>query len=283
MATGAGTIMTATNLANYIPTIFSKEVQVAVESMLICGNLVDRSYESEAKAGGNVIKVSKLHEISAVAVNTANDATLYDSIQNQCVINLDKAYDIGVAVDDINQLQTNPKYFDKVRDKLAYGLAKQIDTNVAAYFKSFSQTLGTAGTALTADVILGAYEYLNLADAPATDRCWIFDPESITDLMKIDMFVRMDYVGDTVMKTGWTGRQILGSPVYITTNLEQINSSCHGACYMHRDAVALVIQMQPKFETARLPLRHSDAILGLCVFGIEEMRDTFGVWLKTRS
>lgn len=275
--------ITATNLANYIPTIFSKEVQASVESMLVCGNLVDRTYESQAKAGGNVIEVAKLHEITANAVNTAADATLYDSIQNRCLINLNQYYDIGVAVDDINQLQTNPKYFDKVRDKLAYGLAKQIDTNVAAYFNDFSQTVGTEGTALTADVMLAAYEYLNSADAPATDRCWIFDPESITDLLKIDMFVRMDYVGDTVMKTGFTGRQILGSPVYITTNLEAINTSYHGACYMHRDALALVVQMQPKFETARLPLRHSDAILGLTVFGIEEMRDTFGVWIKTRS
>jgi len=275
--------ITATNLANYIPTILSKKVQKAVESLLITGNLVDRSYESDAKAGGATIDVPVLLEISANAVNTANDATLYDTLQTKVSISLNQKYDIGVAVDDINKMQTNPKYFDKVRDKLAYGLAKQIDTSVNTDFYNFSQTVGTDGSAITEDVILQAYEYLNAADAPDSDRAWIFDPESVTDLMKLDMFVKMDYVGDAVWKRGFRGREILGSPVYITTNLHANNTNYHCAGYIQKEALALVVQMQPKFETFRLPLKHSDGILGLAVWGVQEMRDTFGVWIKTRS
>lgn len=274
--------ITATNLANYIGTVLSKEVQMFAESNLVCGAVVDRSFEPDARNGGNVIQVPKLAEISTTAVNTAADMTLYDTLQNKATINLNLAYDIGVAVDDINQIQTNPKYFAKVRNALGYGLAKTIDTSVAALFNGFAQYVGTEGSAITEDVILAAYEYLNLADAPATDRVWIFDPESVTDLMKLDMFCKMDYVGDAVWKTGFTGRQILGSPVYISTNLEAINTNYHGACYMHKEALALVIQLQ-KMEVARLPLRHSDAIIGLVLYGADEMRDTFGVWIKTRS
>jgi hypothetical protein len=275
--------ITATNLANYIPTILSKKVQKAVESLLCTGNLVDRSFEDEAKSGGATIDVPMLLEISANTVNTANDASLYNTLQTKVSISLDQAYDIGVAVDDINKLQTNPKYFDKVRDKLAYGLAKQIDVSVNTNFENFSQTVGTEGSAITEDVILAAYEYLNLADAPETGRAWVFDPESVTDLMKLDMFVKMDYVGDAVWKTGFSGRQILGSPSYITSNLHVNNTNYHCAAYLQKEALALVVQMQPKFETFRIPLKHSDGILGLAVWGTKEMRDTFGVWIKTRS
>ncbi len=279
----ATTPITATNLANYIGTVMSKDVQMFVESNLVCGGLVDRSYEGDAREGGNVIQVPMFSEISANAVNTAADMTLYDTLQNKKLINLNQAYDIGVAIDDINQMQTNPKYWTRVRDACAYGLIKQIDSAVAGYFNAFSQTVGTEGSALTEDIILQAYEYLNTANAPTSDRCWIFDPESVTDLMKLDMFVKMDYVADPVWKTGFTGRQILGSPVYLTTNLEAINTSYHGAAYMHKNALALVVQIPPKFEVWRWELRHSDALSGLVLYGVEEMRDTFGVWIKTRS
>jgi hypothetical protein len=274
--------ITATNLANYIGTVLTKEVQLFAESNLVCGGVVDRSYEPDARGGSNVLQVPKLSEISTNLVNTAADMTLYDTLQNKATINLNISYDIGVAVDDINQIQTNPKYFEKIRNACAYGLAKRIDTSVAALFNALDYSVGTEGSAITEDVILQAYEYLNAADAPVQDRAWIFDPESITDLMKLDMFCKMDYVGDAVWKTGFTGRQILGSPVYISTNLEAINTNYHGAAYIQKEAIALVVQLM-KMETARLPLRHSDMISGLALYGTDEMRGTFGVWIKTRS
>lgn len=275
--------ITATNLANYIPTIWAKEVLADVERLLVIGKLVDRKYETYATEGGNKIVVPNLAEISANAVNTAADMTLYDAVQNVTNIDLDLKYDIGVLVDDINLLQTNPKYFNVVKEKLAYGLGKQIDTNVGAFFDSFTQSVGTQASAITSNVIVNAYEYLNLADAPFEGRCWIFDPESISDLLQTDYFVRMDYVADSVVKQGFQGRQIFGSPVYITTNLEVLNTNYHGSVYMQKEALALVVQMKPNFRVDRIPLRHGDAIIGLCVYGIKEMRDTFGVLIKTRS
>ena len=273
----------ATNLANYIPTILSKDVQMYIEKALVFGGVVDRSYESEAKAGGSTMDVAIFSELSATAVNTAADMSLYDTLQNKATISFNRKYDTGVAVDDINKLQTNPKYYDKAKTAIGYPLAKQIDADVAGLINSFSQSVGTEGSALSEDTILAAYEYLNAADAPATDRVWVFDPESITDLMKIDMFVRADYVGDTVWKTGFVGRQILGSPVYISSNLEALNTNYHGAGYFHKEALALVVQMPTQIETARIPLRHADAIIALSVWGMAVLRDTFGCWIKTRS
>ncbi len=283
MAYGESSAITATNLANYIPTILAQEVLAALQNELIIAGLCDRSWEADARSGGNLIQVPNLANLSAAVVNTAIDMTFYDAIQNVTNISINKKYDVGVEVDDINQLQTNPKYFAKVRNKLAYALAKQIDTNIAATFNSYSQHVGSVHSALTEDVIIGAYEYLNNAPAPDTDRAWIIDPESITDLLKLDYFVRMDYVADSVVKQGFTGRQIFGSPVYRTTNLDLMDVNAHAAAYMHREAIALVQQMAPKFETFRVPKRHADAISGLCVFGLNCMRDTFLVCINTRS
>jgi len=276
-------VVIATNLANWIPDIWSLEVLSAVENSLVAGALCDRTYEAFARGGGNNIVVPNLAEITANAVNTSLEMTLYDTVQNVTNIALNIKYDIGVVVDDINQMQSNPKYFEKVRSKLAYGLAKQIDTNVCALYKGLDYAAGTVNVALTEDVLLEAYEYLNVANAPYEDRHWVIDPESITDLYKFDMFSKWDYTGDVPWKTGFVGRQILGAPVYVTTNLDTYAGGPHAGAYKQREAIALTMQMAPKFEVARIPLQHGDALIGLCVYGVTEMRGTFGVCINTRS
>lgn len=275
--------ITSTNLANYIPSIWSKKVLADAEAALVCGGLVDRSYEEFAMGGGNKIVVPNLHELTASVVNTLGDMSMYDTIQNVTNIDVNIEYDIGIAVDDIDKMQTNPKYFDKVTGKLAYSLAKRIDINVNALFSGFGNDSKSAFVAMTTDDIITAYEELNENNAPATDRAWVFDPETITDLLKLDYFVRMDYVPEGVHKTGFQGRSILGSPVYMTTNLDTVNVNCHGAAYFHREAIALVVQLEPKFEVWRWALRHSDAISGLILFGVAEMHDLWGSLLRTRS
>jgi len=276
-------MISSTNLANWIPTVWSKEVLADVENSLVTGALFDRSYEDLVRSGGDTIVVPHLAEISANIVNTAVDVTLYDAIQNVTNIALDFKYDIAIEVSDIEQLQTNPKYFSKVTSKLAYGIGKQIDVNCNVKFRDFNNQVGTVNTALTEDVLIDAYEKLNEANAPYSDRAWVFDPASITDLMKLDYFVRMDYVSGSVSEQGFVGRSIMGSPVYISTNLDTYAGGPHAAGYFQRETVALVMQMQPKFEVARIPLRHADAIIGLAVWGIQEMRGTFGVTINTRS
>lgn len=276
-------VITSTNLANWIPDIWSKDVLSDVEKALVVGALFDRRYEAYAREGGDKIVVPHLATISPNVVNTSKDMTLYDAIQNVTNISLNLKYDIGVVIDDINKMQSNPKYYEHVRSKLSYGLARQIDINCNVAFKSFAQTAGTVNVALNEDVLISAYEYLNLADSPMEGRAWVFDPESITDLLKLDYFIRMDYVPDSVVKTGFQGRQIFGAPVYLTTNLDTYAGGPHAAGFFQREAVALVVQMPVKFEAFRLPLQHGDGLSMLAVWGVQEMRDTFGCLINTRS
>lgn len=274
--------MNQTNLANYIPTLWSKEVQAAVEKNLVFGGLVDRRYEKYASYGNKIV-VPVLSNLSATAFNAKTDIN-FSTTNESCVnIDLDQRYYVAYGVDDYTEVQDMIGYLDAAKEKAGYAAAKQIDDTLAARVNSFSQAVGTEGATLTSDQLISAVEYLNLADAPESQRAWIFDPESIGDLYKIDYFVRMDYTDTGIHKTGFQGRQIFGAPVYMTTNLEEVNSTYHAATYLHKDALALVMQMTPKaFMKYHLP-RLSDVVVVETLFGSQEMRDTFGVWIKTRS
>ena len=275
--------ITATNLANWIPDVWSKEVLADVEKSLVLGALCDRTYEMFARGGGDNVVIPNLFNITATVTNTAAEATLYDAVQNVTNIAINKKYHAGVPVDDFNQVQSNPKYFEKVRGKLSYALAKQLDTNIAALFNALSQHVGAVHSALTEDVLISAYEALNAADVPASDRAWVLDPKSETDLLKIDYFVRADYVPGSVVTNGFSGRKILGAPVYFTTNLDTLDVNAHGAVYMQREAYGLIIQMPLKFEAFRWNLHFSDALLANMLFGVALLRDSFAVCINTRA
>ncbi len=204
-------------------------------------------------------------------------------MQNVTNIAINQKFHAGVAVDDFNQIQSNPKYFEKVRGKLAYALSKQLDTNIGALFNALSTHVGTVHSALTEDVIISAYEQLNVNDVPATDRAWVLDPKSETDLLKLDYFVRMDYVPGSVVTQGFSGRKILGAPVYFTTNLDTIDVNAHAAIYWQREAYGLIVQMPLKFEAFRWNLHFSDAMLVNILFGVAKLRDSFAVCINTRA
>ncbi len=282
MPVGIASTITAANLANWIPTVWSQEVLSSVENLLLFGQLYDRSYEKYARYGNKIV-VPTMAEISASVVNFDQTATTYHVVQNAENISIDQNFDIAVMVDDVTDVQTNPKYFDKIRAKMAYGLAKVIETNCANALRSANQYRGTLASALTEDVLISCYEDLNGGDVPETDRAWVFDPESITDLLKLDYFIRMDYVPGSVVSNGFQGRQIFGAPVYMKNGLTTHASGEHVAGYFQREFEALVIQVPMKFETQRVALQHSDAIVGLAAWGFKTMRPTFGVAINTRS
>ncbi len=282
MPVGITSTITAVNLANWIPTVWSQEVLADVENLLLFGQLYDRTYEKYARYGNKIV-VPRLTEITASVANFDATATTYHVGQNAENISIDQNFDIAIAIDNITDLQTNPKYFDAVRAKLAYGLAKVIEINCANALRSANAYGGTIATALTEDVLITAYENLNEGDAPMDGRAWVFDPESITDLLKLDYFVRMDYVPGSVVANGFQGRQIFGSPVYIKNGLYAHASGEHVAGYFHREFEALVVQTPVKFETQRIALQHVDVLVGLVSYGFKTMRPTFCEAINTRS
>jgi len=281
---GIASTITALNLANWIPTVWATDIISEVESRLVLGSLVDRSYEKYA-AYGNVIVVPRLSELSAQVVNFDEQSTTYRIEQNAENITLNQNFDVSVAMDDITKIQTNPKYFEKVRAKMAYALAKVIDINCANMLRGGNSgtKAGTTGSALTEDVLIGCYETLNGGDVPFEDRAWVLDTDSITDLMKLDFFIRMDYVPGSVVTQGFQGRQIFGAPVYMTTNLFAYTDGAHCAAYFQREHQALVLQLPAEFEIGRIGLQHVDFITGLASWGNKEMRTTFCCPINTRS
>lgn len=287
-AIGGGTPadIAAGNLANYMPIITSKKVLDFVEKELVCWKCIDTSWGQEFDGGrGDTLTINPMLEISATAVNTDAAPTAYDTDQGaptSLVINY--WYEAVVGVTDFQSLLGQPDYEKKIVPKLGYAIAKQIDTSVNALFDNFAQVVGVEGQKITYETLLDAKAYLDLADAPMADRFLIIDPETLRDLMMEEVFISDLYKGGEAVGKGFIGQStILGCQIFVTSNLTAVNTNYHAAAMFHREAIAGVMKKNVGYTTWREESRHTTFHRAEAIWGCVEVRDTFGVWLKTRS
>lgn len=280
----AATIMNAVNVAPWIPEIWGKIIQVATEAELVFAPHVDRRFEAELTYG-DTVRIPILADFGAAnAVITTQDIELYNTAQTCTQVVVNYWYQKSVGLAEQEEIQDHPDFLISALKKCGYAVSKNIDSALATLVNSTFTTYGegTQNSALTADVLINCYEDLNAADAPASDRVWIFDPESITDLLKLDYFIRYDYVPEGVVAKGFQGRQIFGAPVYMTTNLNGFANS-HEATYMHKEGLVLLQQKAPTVHAFDWPERFSKVVGVSSLYGVLGARATFGVCICTRG
>lgn len=282
MATGAAefadkTIMDGVHIADY----WSTKTIDATESHLVFGNVVDRSWEADAKVG-KTIKRGSIGNLAARA-KSENTAITYETVaETATTITLNKIYYAAFAVEEVVDVQSHVNLAGKYQDKMGYAIAKQIDDDLADLVSGLSQTVGTLGTNFTDDNLLRAIQYLDDADAPQNDRALVISPAEHANLMKLDKYTSVDYVPFRPVDKGKVPH-LYGIPVMVTTNLNKPSANQADCALLHREALACVIQRKPKFysfmDIDYLATKYALSV----IYGVGEVRDPFGVWVKAAS
>lgn len=269
--------MTVTSHANFIPEIWSKEVIKAVEANLVLANLVMR-YDSDVANGGDTIHVPNVSNFTAndkvAGVTTSPQSTTEGEVQ----ISVATHKEITFVLEDIAKVQSSFNLMSLYTQKAGYGIAAAIDASLAALAAGFSQTKGTYNTAITTDVVLDSLELLDLADAPQNDRAFVFRPDVKRDLLDIDRYVSTDFVSQPGVKTGMIG-ELYGVPTFMSTNLVKTGSNTDNMMFQ-KEALGLALQKQTvenQYSIADL----GERVTAHAIYGVKEMRDTFGVLVKT--
>jgi hypothetical protein len=267
--------------AGFIPEQWSTQVIDVMQMDLVTAKVVDTTWKKDLRKG-DTINCPILNEPSAVEVTVGTPGVVQDIMTGtalQIVVN--QWWECPVVIDEMTDLQSQVSVQTDGAKLAAYAINKKIDSTVTALFSALDNGGGTDGVAITDPVLIAAVEKLDEADVPTEDRSWVFDPSCRADMYAIDKFVRNDYVKDGVIPTGKIG-QVYGSPVYITNNLTVGTTGNIGA-YLHKKAIALVVQANPKSLIVAEPLKHQNTILTHALWGVKEMRGTFGYYILTRK
>lgn len=280
--TGTDPTLAEAITGKFIPEIFSQTVIQAVQSNLVVVDSVWHEFQDDL-AFGYKVNIPVTASVAATEVTPGTEPTPDDAIGSPKSLTVDKWYQCTLEYSEMMDIQNRPDYLDAAANQAAYAVTAKMDTDLGGLFSTLANSVvqGSDGQILTDDIILALMQYLDEGDVPEGDRVIICDPSSKVDLLKIDKFVRNDYVREPVVPTGKFG-MIYNMMVRITNNLTVASTGNYGVM-MHRHALAFVAQRLPRARRIPKPWEFVVKYTVDAIYGIAEVRDTFGKSFYTRS
>lgn len=286
MAAGTTEFVDNTTADVFIPELWSLEAIVARDQRLIFAQdtVVNRIWEQNLTFGDTIHVPSRTH-LSA-RTKSANTAISYETqTETNSDITIATHEYAAMAVEDITAKQANRDLFAFYAGELGYALDLSVDNVLAGLVDNFSQVVGTLASELTYDELLRARQYLDDADAPEEMRNVVVSPAQESGMMKLDHFINRDYSDSTGVTQGMTGNRAwfgtwLGMPVWKSTNVEGSNAAGHDNGVFQREALALVMQIKPRFVSDYDIDFLTDKVAAQHLFGTREMRDDHGVFAR---
>lgn len=233
--------------AQFVQELWTRDVQQPFDALLQAAKLVqDRS--GLASDGGDLIRVPFAGTVNARAKAASTNVT-YDSPDGTPIqLNIDKHYYVAVLIEDIAKVQSNYELASIFKQRMAEGVARQIDTDVMALYSGAGTSVAGGSAVDDADILSVVYAF-DAANVPQSLRRGIIGHNTKADLMAVARYTEWD-------KTGKTGKAVDGSDGLVSTlygidlyHSGNVPTSSTGRnLFFHKNAISLIQQQRPKFE-----------------------------------
>ena len=268
--------MTVTTGSVFIPEVWAKELQRATESNLVAARLIKR-FDAEVQSVGQIVHIPKISNLSANAKSANTQVTFNAPTETKIDLTVNKHYECSFLIEDYLEAEAAYRIQEEYKEKQAYALAKQVDTDILALNSGITQTVGTSGVPPTDQNILRAIQYLDDADAPAQDRAFIMKPSLKASLLSIDKYVNQDFtgMGDIPVKTGLFGQRY-GLLFYVSTNVGNDGSGNPINQIIQKEAYAAALQKNITLKSDYIIEYLGQAYVAQVLYGVINYRATFG-------
>ena len=274
----AASNVTTTTAANHIPEFWSKKVQSAAEFKCVIKPRVNHEYEGDVSAMGDIVNITTLNNYTANTKSASTDVTFESHTHAVQQLTIDTHQYAAVKVEKIAEKQAMPGYIDQQTKKMGYALARAQDVNLSARFDGFGDngTIGTLGVELTDNNYLTAWQ--KLAEAGAIDEAMVeqdvsifLSPAAWAAALKLDKFISRDYVSnaDGVTKAGLP--TIYGAKAFMSNLLESDATGQHDCAFMHKDALAMAVQIEPTVDSDWIIESIATAVVAHVLYGSREL------------
>ena len=271
---------------NFIPTIWSARILVALQKTLVFAqaNIVNRDYEGEIREAGDTVNINSIGDPTVFDYTKNTDMPAPETLtssQKTLVIDQSKAFNF--QVDDVDKAQTRPQVMDAALSRVAYKLADVVDQYLAGKLLA-GATLNTIGTTAVPIVptaaagVNGAYEQLvdlgvklDEQNVPTEGR-WVVVPPWFHGLLTKDSrFV--SYAAVDVLYNRQVG-EAAGFAILVSNNTPTVadpgGTGINGVRYKilagHAMAATYAEQIN-QVEAYRPERRFGDAVKGLHLYG----------------
>ena len=270
--------ITTTTAAVFLPEKWSTDIMREAEANLVLANLV-HDYSSLVKDNGKTVNVPNLSNLTAGTKSASTDVSFQAITETDVTIALDQHKYAAFKLEDIVKVQSYVDLNKEYTGKAGYALAQAIDSSIAALAAGFSQTKGTYNTSITTDVILDSIQLLDDANVPQSDRHFVMKPATKRDIIDITTYISNDFVSGKPVENGKLG-SVYGVDTYMSTQIVQSTNDVNNMMF-HRDALGLAIQKNITTKSDYSVASIATEVVADTIYGVKEMRDTFGVLIKS--
>lgn len=283
--------ITTTTGAVFIPEIWSTETLRAAEAALVVAPLVKR-YDGLVKSRGDTIHIPNISNLTANPKTQGSEVTTQAVTETETSISISTWVETSFEIEDIVKTQSQYDLRSEYTEKSGYAIAAKVDTDLLGLYSSLTSTdVGTYGTDVTDATIVAAHQTLDEVNAPMTDRYFVIAPSQKAAIMKLDKFVKADYLGQydqaTPVKKGPNNRylwgDIYGVPTYYTTQVTTTTGTptqTHNL-FFHKEAFALALQQAPRTQASYWQKDLAWIVTVDAIYGYSALRTTFGVEVRS--
>jgi hypothetical protein len=293
------------SLQNFIPTLWADTILTALRKNLVYGKLFNTDYEGVISQVGDTVKINAIGDItiSNYTKNTSigSPQQLSDA---QTMLTISQAKFYNFAIDDIDQMQSQPKVMVEALRWAGYKFSDAMDQYYAGFYTDAptANTIGTSGTPIvpvvgtaanagagttTYDYLVQLGQLLTQSLTPKTGRWCVVPPWVSTLLMQDVRFTGFGTPGSraTIPATDIGGDdgndayigKIRGMDVYESVNAPHIGGTAGAAgsqdvVYAGHSMAITKAEGLNKTEAYRPPDQFSDAVKGLCLYGAKTVR-----------
>lgn len=216
------------------PDIIAREALMQLRNNAVMANLVHRDFSNDFAAVGDTITVRK--PATFVAKEYTNGIDVQDATEGSVAVTLDKLLDVSFAVTSKEMTLDIQDFSEQLLKPAMQAFADKIDAYLLGLASGITQQVTYApATDNIRNKVVDARKYLTAAAAPMTDRRFVYGSDIEADLLKTDLFLAADKVGDegTALREASLGRK-LGLDFYVDQNVED------DSLVFHKNAFALV-------------------------------------------
>jgi len=235
---------------------------------------------------GKVAEVPVYPVVSAAAVNEATD--LSNTAVNPTSATI-TASEVGVmtTLTDLGASSASRNVGADIGRLFGEAIAKKVDTDLIGLFSSFTtNTAGSAGTELTADLLFKAQAQLRSLNVPAPYYA-VFHPKAVFNLKKTltqagygTSAYAISNVGNEALTNGYIGR-IAGIDVFEDANFTIDASDDSVGGVFSPIAIGLAMKEDFKVETQRDASMRATEIVASIVYGKAVVKENYGVAVTT--
>lgn len=279
-----------TELAVFIPEIWSDAVRASFKKSLVMGNLAT-DYSALLANGGDQVHIPSVADAPDAVTKSAHVPVNYtEATEDKLTISATTHQYSSTMIEDMGLVQSSSDLLSMYADSIGYKLALGVEVAIEAALALTTECINIAGNATAKTIDAATLAHMSKValenNAPLNECALVLNPTLYSSLFRIDDFIHISKTAAVDVPNGQVGN-VMGMPVYLSNNISSTNhndavdsddgaltnGNVLGGFLMHKSALGIAFSKQPVVNSEYDIDYIAHKLVGDTIYGAKLLQD----------